>query len=52
MLMIGDSLSSDMKGAVDSHIDACWISADQNMQTGLDITYRFNSLKEMAGELL
>ncbi|MFI3175432.1 MAG: YjjG family noncanonical pyrimidine nucleotidase [Bacillota bacterium] len=48
-LVIGDSLSSDMKGANLSGIDCCWFNPEgnQNTDTSLQIDYEIKSLKEL-----
>lgn len=43
VLVIGDSLTSDIKGAADYGIDSCWISAD----TDGTATYRITKITEL-----
>jgi 2-haloacid dehalogenase len=48
VLMIGDSLSSDMAGGVNYGIDTCWFNPDGQVQDGLEgITYDIQSLSEL-----
>ena len=44
-LVIGDSLSSDIKGAVDYGIDCCWINRGEERES--DATYTVKSLNEL-----
>lgn len=49
ILMIGDSLSSDIKGALDFGIDSCWVNlAGARNESGLKPTYEVRSLAEIA----
>lgn len=50
-LMVGDSLSSDIQGAIDSGIDSLWLNPT-NQQTALKPTYTVASLKELQALLL
>jgi 2-haloacid dehalogenase len=48
VLIIGDSLSSDMKGGVDYGIDTCWYNANgKQFPNGLPITYEINQLMQL-----
>ena len=48
VLMIGDSLTSDIRGACDYGIDACWFNPDhQPPPNGLPITYEIGRLDEL-----
>lgn len=48
VLMIGDSLTSDIRGACDYGIDACWFNpVHQPRLNGLAITYEINRLDEL-----
>lgn len=52
VLMIGDSLTSDMRGACDYGIDACWYNpARRPRPNGLPIRYEIGRLKDL-NELL
>ncbi len=52
VLMIGDSLTSDMRGACDYGIDACWYNPDHLPRpAGLPITYEISRLDELVGLL-
>ena len=48
IIMIGDSLTSDMRGAVNAGIDACWLNM-KNKQNNMDFTtkHEVHSLKEI-----
>lgn len=45
-LVIGDSLSSDIRGAVDYGLDSCWVNR-KGMTTELPVTYTVNTLCEI-----
>jgi YjjG family noncanonical pyrimidine nucleotidase len=51
VLMIGDSLTSDMRGGIDYGIDTCWFNPDHRMnELGLPVTYeiqRYDELREL-----
>ena len=47
VLIIGDSLSSDIKGGLDYGIDTCWYNP-QNKSTSLAVTYEIKRLAELA----
>ena len=52
VLMIGDSLSSDIRGAGDYGIDACWFNpAGLQRPDGLPIHYEISRLDELVGLL-
>lgn len=52
VLMIGDSLTSDMQGACDYGIDACWFNpAGLPRPAGLPIAYEIARLDELVGLL-
>lgn len=52
VLMIGDSLTSDIRGACDYGIDACWFNpAGLPRPAGLPITYEIGRLDELIGLL-
>jgi len=46
VLLIGDSLTSDMRGGVDYGIDTCWYNP-QGKTTELAVTYQIRQLKEL-----
>jgi len=47
-LVIGDSLSSDIKGAINAGIDCCWFNpSSKEAPKGWDITYTVNSFDEI-----
>ena len=53
VLMLGDSLSSDMGAAANAGIDACWYNAKKNVNTkGLPIRYEITNLDDVDGILL
>lgn len=45
-IVIGDSLSSDIKGAIGYGIDTCWFNPNCN-ESYLNITYKIKSLNEL-----
>ena len=48
VLMIGDSLTSDMQGGINAGIDTCWYNPNGfENKLGLNLTYEINSLKEL-----
>lgn len=48
VLMIGDSLTSDMQGGVNAEIDTCWYNPNnQKNNLGLNLTFEITSLKEL-----
>lgn len=48
MLIIGDSLSSDMKGGADAGIDTCWYNpCHKPNNLGVDVTYEISDLAEV-----
>ena len=48
VLMIGDSLTSDMQGGVNAGIDTCWYNPNHlENKSGLNLTYEIHSLKEL-----
>lgn len=48
VLMIGDSLSSDMKGGNNAGIDTCWYNPQKKINSiGADITYEVSSFEEL-----
>ena len=53
VLMLGDSLSSDMGAAANAGIDACWYNPKQNVNTkGLPIRYEITNLDDVDAILL
>lgn len=47
-LIVGDSLSSDMKGGINIGIDTCWFcQTGEEIPEDMDITYRVASLREL-----
>lgn len=46
-LVIGDSLSSDMDGAIASGIDSCWYNPSQADSKGRNVTYNVKSFDEI-----
>lgn len=47
-IMIGDSLSSDMKGANNTGIDCCWYNPrGEQLSDGLEITYEISDLRDV-----
>lgn len=53
VLMIGDSLTSDIQGGINAGIDTCWYNIfNKENATGIEPTYEIKSLKELAKILL
>ena len=51
-LVIGDSLTSDIKGGVEYGIDTCWLNpAGKSAPDGWDITYTIGDIRELIGIL-
>ena len=47
-LVIGDSLTSDIKGGVEYGIDTCWLnSAGKEVPDGMDITYVIKDIRDI-----
>ncbi len=49
VLVVGDSLSSDIKGAVDFGLDSCWFAPKGGEPVGITPTYTIRSLYELCG---
>ncbi len=47
ILMIGDSLSSDILGGINAGIDSCWINTDGIKHGGIDPTYTISNIREI-----
>lgn len=48
VLMVGDSLSSDIQGGINFGIDTCWLNSNKMINnTGLKPTYEISCLKEL-----
>lgn len=45
-LVVGDSLSSDMKGGIDFGMDTCWFNP-HGLKGGMPVTYEIRSLPEL-----
>ena len=51
-LVIGDSLTSDIKGGVEYGIDTCWLNpTGKEVPDGTDITYVIGDIRELLGIL-
>ena len=51
-LMVGDSLSSDIRGGLNAGIDTCWVNPSGQMRPeGWDITYEIRDITELPGIL-
>ena len=51
-LVIGDSLTSDIKGGVEYGIDTCWLNpTGKEVPDGMDITYVIGDIRELLGIL-
>ena len=49
VLLIGDSLTSDMKGGYNAGIDTCWFNPEHNPNSlGIPVTYEIHHLGEIA----
>lgn len=46
-LIVGDSLSSDMKGGIDFGIDTCWYAPDTDATTDMGVTYVARSFDDV-----
>ena len=46
-LMVGDSLTSDMKGGIDFGLSTCWFNRKHAENPGFPITYEIHSLLEL-----
>ena len=48
VLLIGDSLTSDIQGGIDYGLDTCWYNpAAEPRPDGLQITYEIRHLREL-----
>lgn len=48
VLIIGDSLSSDMQGGINGNIDTCWFNPKHSKnRNNLKITYKIDSLCDL-----
>lgn len=48
MLLVGDSLSSDINGANNAGIDSCWLNpAGNSIERDINITYAINDLRQL-----
>lgn len=47
ILMIGDSLTSDIKGGINAGIDTCWFNYRNHERGSVKPTYEINSLEEL-----
>ncbi len=47
VLMVGDSLTSDIKGGVDFELDTCWYNPNRLEQSELKIDYEIRQLDEL-----
>lgn len=48
VLMIGDSLSSDIRGGINAEIDTCWLNVDnKEVPQDMNITYIINNILEL-----
>lgn len=50
ILVIGDSLTSDIKGGINAGIDTCWVNLT-GAKTDLAVTYEIRNIKELTGIL-
>jgi 2-haloacid dehalogenase len=46
-LMVGDNLSSDIRGGIDYGIDTCWYVTDRSATTDLPVTHRVDHLDQI-----
>jgi len=51
VLLVGDSLTADVRGGLDYGLDTCWFDA-KNAGTDLPVSYRITSLEELRAILL
>lgn len=52
ILVVGDSLSSDIRGGIDSGIDTCWVSRYGKSAGDITPTYTIQSITECIGIIL
>lgn len=53
VLLIGDSLTSDMKGGFIAGVDTCWFNPSHNTNTlGITVTYEIDCLDKIMEEIL
>lgn len=52
ILVVGDSLSSDILGANNAGVDCCWYNPGGSKNEGLDITFEISDLRELPKILL
>ncbi len=49
VLIIGDSLTSDMRGGLNAGIDTCWFNPKHNLNTlGISVTYEIDDIGKLA----
>jgi 2-haloacid dehalogenase len=49
VLVIGDSLSSDMRGGINYGLDTCWFNPQENPNTlNLPVTYQIQDLRQLS----
>ena len=46
-MIVGDSLSSDIKGGLNAGIKTCWLKTSDQMDTNLPVDYTISSLAEL-----
>lgn len=50
VLIVGDSLSSDMKGGLDYGLDTCWFASQGGtISDAMPLTYQISDLRQLAG---
>ena len=47
VLIVGDSLTSDMRGGIDYGIDTCWFNPQGRARDGVAVRYEIRSLHEL-----
>ena len=47
VLLLGDSLTSDMGAAANAGVDGCWYNPKKNKNTGLPVRYEIDSLSQV-----
>ena len=52
VLMIGDSLSSDIQGGINYNLDTCWLNVKSLNSNGLAPTYEIKNISELKNILL
>jgi YjjG family noncanonical pyrimidine nucleotidase len=49
VLIVGDSLTSDMRGGIEYGIDTCWFNPERRPRKGVAVRYEIRRLQELVG---